>query len=270
MSATFLAVFLFSLIPIVYFLIICLTLILNSDIDIRLIISTVVALLSASILFSLYLLAVTLRYKKTLVAWLASVIFLLGLFVIDDYLRNSGVGLSIYLDFFIHMREGLIDVKEIFTVVNWMLIFFLLLLFSWLKLRLADNSDVKDTLMGVVALIASNIILIKGMDISRWDMNPVDISQSRINSLSDSLAEQIAVIDKTIKITAVIDEKKNQDEIRRAVDIIAQYNENTELNFTNRQALMQQSNFVDQFITVEIDTLQQSVRYPFEDRKSVV
>ena len=88
MSANFLAVFLFSLIPIVYFLIICLTLILNSDIDIRLIISTVVALLSASILFSLYLLAVTLRYKKTLVAWLASVIFLLGLFVIDDYLRD--------------------------------------------------------------------------------------------------------------------------------------------------------------------------------------
>jgi len=258
-GANFSVVFLFSLIPLGYFLLICSFLLFNSEVDVRLILSSVIALLAASVLFSLYLLAVTVQFKKTLVAWLAAMSLLLILFVFDDYIRNSEIDISIYLDFFIHMREGLIDVKEIILIVNWGLISFLLFLFSWLKTRSADKKRSKNILIVVALVLAGNLVLLKSLETSPWD-----ISQSGINSLNNDLVAQISKIDKPIKITAVIDEEKNHDEVRGAVDIISQYNENIDLNFTNRQALIQQSEFVDQFVRVEIDGVQQSIRYPFE------
>jgi len=259
MSINFLVVFLFSLIPLAYFLVVCFALILNSEVDIWLVISTVAALIAASVLFGNYLLAITLHYKKTLVAWLVAMSSLLVLFILDDYIRNSQIDVSIYLDFFIHIREGLIDIKEIIVMFNWALIFFLLFLFSWLKNRLADKSVFRNALIVTVIILVSNMILLKNLNTSPWD-----ISQSGINSLNNNLVESISKIDKPIKITAVIDEEKNQDEIRRAVDIISQYNKNIELNFTNRQALMSQSELIDQFVTVEIEGIQQSARYPFD------
>jgi len=259
MGINFLVVFLFSLIPLAYFLIVCFFLLLNSEVDFQLVLSTSAALLMASLLFGVFILAITLQHKKILVAWLMAMSSLLILFVFDDYLRNSQINISIYLDFFIHIREGLIDIREIIAVVNWVLIFFLLFLFSWLKTRFADKSVFKNVLIVTAVILVINMILLKNLSINPWD-----ISQSRINSLNNNLVEPISKIDKPIKITAVIDEAENQDEIRRAVDIISQYNENIDLNFTNRQALMSQSEFVDQFVTVEIEGVQQSARYPFD------
>jgi len=265
----------FSLMPFAYFCLISFSYLQISDIDGWLVVSTGFALIAGGLLFSLLILSVTLFIKKPLTALIFSLCSILLIFVLDEFLRNqpSTQSLSIYLDVFIHLRDGLIVANEIMFLILWLLFLYAVLLISFQKLRLLSRLAGRYLLVISVLLIGGNSLLLKniskndssntgllgGVTLTKWD-----ISQKKSNSLTEDFAQKLADINAPIVITAVIDDEKNHDEIRQAFEVIQQYHQDTQLTFTSRQSLTNQSSMVDQFVSVQIAEQQQSLRYPFD------
>ncbi len=269
----------FSLIPLAYFCLISLSYLQVSDIDSRLIVSTGFALVVGGFLFSLLILSVTFSIKRPLTALIFSLCTILIVFGVDEFLRNQMLTqfLSIYLDAFIHLRDGLIVANEMIQLILWLLFFYAIVLLNLQRLQLLSK-------LSGIYLLAVSLLLISGngflnnisknndfkTDFFNTDLlNNVttkkwDISRKKSNSLNDDFASKISKINVPIKITAVIDDEKNHDEIRQAFEVIQHYHPDTRLIFTSRQSLANQSSMVDQFISIQIAEQQQSIRYPFD------
>lgn len=270
----------FSLIPFAYFCLISISYLQISDIDGWLIVSTSIALIVGGFLFSLVILAVTFSIKKPLTALIFSLCSILIVFGLDEFLRNQILtqSLSIYLDAFIHLRDGLIVANEIILLILWLLIFYAVLLINLQRLRLLNRLTGVYLLVISVLLIGGNALLLNSFSkieflspgfFNEGLLNDIttkkwDISRKKSNSLTEDFAGKLAEINVPIVITAVIDDEKNHDEIRQAFEVIQQYNQDTQLTFTNRQSLANQSSMVDQFVSVQIAEQQQSQRYPFD------
>ncbi len=261
----------FSLIPLGYFCLIGASYLQISDIDGWLIVSTSLALLVGCFLFSLLILSVTFPLRKTLTALVFSFSIILLIFGVDEYFRNQILTkpLAIYLDLFIHLRDGLILPNEIIRLVLWALFFYSILLITVQRLRLLSKwSGAMLLCVSVLALFGnwlsqnyfSQTTFFEGSSINKkWD-----VSREKLNSLSKDFAEKIALIKVPVVITAVIDDEENYDEIRQAFEVIHQYNPGSSLIFKSRQSLPSHSSLVDQFVTVQIGKQQQSLRYPFD------
>lgn len=260
----------FSLIPFGYFCLISFSYYQISDIDSGLIISTCFALLGGNFLFGLIILSVTLPIKKTLTALVISLGIIILFFALDELLRNqeSTKSLSLFLNVFIHLRDGLIISDEVTSLILWVLFFYSILLIAIGRSRLKIDKLGKFLLfVSMLAILghwlAPNYrlenILTDNKTTKKWDL-----SREKLNSLSNQMTRQIADIKAPIVITAVIDDEKNHDEIRQAFEVIRQYHPETHLNFSSRQSLINQSSMVDQFVSVQIAESQQSLRYPFD------
>lgn len=270
----------FNLIPFAYFCLICFSYLQISDIDGWLVVSTGFALIAGGVLFSLLILLVTLFIKKPLTALIFSLCSILLVFGLDEFLRNQLLtqSLSIYLDVFIHLRDGLIVANEIIFLILWLLFLYAVLLINFQKLRLLSRLSGVYLLVFSVLLICGNSLLsnkvskinffssdffntglLDSVTLRKWD-----ISRKKSNSVTEDFARKIADINAPIVITAVIDDEKSHDEIRQAFEVIQQYHQDTQLTFTSRQSLVNQSSMVDQFVSVQIAEQQQSLRYPFD------
>ncbi len=257
-------VFIFGLIPFGYFCLILFAYIATSDIDIGLLLSTSMALLIGNLLFSLLIASVTLLTKKTLTGLIVAIMVTLTLLGFDEFLRNqsSTISISIFLNFFIHLRDGLVIPAELFRAIVWSVFFFALSILSMQKLRYSNGRVGLIVCLIAIGLLSTNWLF---LDRKTNDFNlQWDISRANLNSLEEDYALQIAKIDSPVIITAVIDDENNHDEIRQAFDVISQYHPDSKLEFSSRQALPNQSAMVDQFITVKINDQVQSIRYPFD------
>ena len=255
----FRAVFMLSLFPIVYFLLVYLSLLVASQIDLRLAITSIVSLVLASALFTCIALSISFRVDKVLLSLVIIVSFIFSLVALDEYLRNSKLFLSLFLDFYINMRTGLFDLIDFVSVLLWIVFFYYLAVFN-----LGRNRNLEE--LSVTRLISYLLVIISvQLFANTWlSIKPFDVTSNQVNSLDISLVEELEKIEAPIKITAVIDQENNYDEIRNAVNILKRNNENIVLEFSNSQSFSNQSNFVGEFIKVDINGHEQAIPYPFE------
>jgi hypothetical protein len=251
--------------PLIYFIIVATSFWLVSDLDSWLLISTVFGLFSAGVLFSVVITAVCIRVKGTLIALLSSVLLVGLVLAIDEWLRSYANGLGIFLDYFFHLRSGLVSP---FDVVRWCL--WLLVSMGVVKLALASRTfrkDKKDTALigfSAVGLVVGLMLNQPNFGIAaEWSSVRWDISTEKRHSLDPNWVDKIAAVELPIEISAVIDDEVNHDEIKQAVDVISQHHANTQLNFTTRQSLSTEVAFAGEFVSVSVGKQQQSVAYPF-------
>lgn len=271
----FWVVFIIGFLPAGYFLLIGLSYLLSSELDIRLLLSTSFALLVGNLIFSPLILSVSLYFKKPLTAFVICMSLILVIFAIDEFLRNQPNTqlFSVSLDLFVHLRDGAIVLSELVGSLLWGLLFASILIFSMQKFRFSSNR------LGQILLVISLLLFsvhwylndpIDGRESSiahtknQANSYQWDISRSKINSLQADQAKQLAAVKQAIIVTAVIDDEKNHDEIRQAFEVIHQYQPNSTLTFRSRQSFVEQSQMVGQFVSVKIANQQQSIRYPFE------
>jgi len=255
------SVFILSLLPHAYFILISFCFYLSSDLDGWLLTTTSVVLIAGSLLYGFVSVAVSLFFEKTLTAMIFVIGAMLLLFGVDELLRSSAINLpiSIYLDLFLHLRSGLIDLPEIFFALSWMLFFFALLIFAMQRLRHSKSRSGMVLVFSSLVLLVANGIFGSSDSKQRWD-----ISRGKLHSFKSHIADQISDLKAPILVTAVINDEANHDEIRQAFEAIKQYNENSLLEFTSHQALAANSQISDQFVTLKIGTQQQTIRYPFD------
>ncbi len=257
----YLAILVFGFIPLINYLLIAIFYYCFSDIDLALIVSSSVALFASLLLYSALVLAIALMVKNNILALLLSLTGVFIFIALDELLRVN-VELNAYalaLDLLFQLRAGLIVPAAISSWFLWWLLFLVCGVFSLKIIRLRNIR--MQTILTLCLLV---IIILNGRLTPVAWLSPIDVSAEHLNSLQPENAQVVAKIEQPIKITAVIDDESKHDEIRQAYNILQQYNSNIELEFTNRQALGAKSEFVDQFITVEIGDLQQSLRFPFD------
>jgi len=269
-------VVIFGLIPWCYFLLISFSYYLFSDLDVWLLLVTGFALLMGGVLFSLLMFATTLFFKKTLTALIVTMVVAMLVLGIDEFLRHGkfSQSISIYSNFFLHLRDGLVFPVEITRLLLWIMVSFSILILAMQRLRLSKQR------WGIVLLLISvSSIGINGLfENKMYGSDPFnlwlsetttpkkqwDISREKLNSFGKDIADQIAKVNRPIIVTAVVDDEANHDEIRQAFAVIKQYNSNVSLDFTSRQALAIDSRTSDQFVIIKIGKQQQTIRYPFD------
>ena len=269
-SSSLMAIFVVSLIPLFYFGLIGLTYLSVSPIDSALLISNSMGLLLGCLLIGTLILSVSLLTRRTLVSFAICTVIALGALALDEVARSSGSlnSFSIYLDLFIHLREGLVLPVEILRWFFWLVFFYCGCLLALQKLQ---NNVKRLTLLMALASICLLVVIgivIKNVGVSnsyatshvwRWD-----ISQAKNNSLDIAAINQITKISKPIKIIAVVNKEENHDEIKKGFDVIKQYQPNSILEFSDRQSDNNKSKLAEQYVSIEIGEHRQSIRYPFD------
>ncbi|MBV1910977.1 MAG: GldG family protein [Kangiellaceae bacterium] len=257
----YLVSFTLSLIPLIYFCLIIVFLSSVSQLDSHFIVVVVLVLIAGAGLLSAFLNGVAIMLKNSLIALIVCLVAIGILFLIDEMMRTSTLfySYSIFLNLMLQGREGLIVFSSLASWLIW-LVFFLIGFLLLLKIKLNRwHRKYWIPLSGGVLLIVLNSITQPFSAVSSFD-----VSSAHLNSLSEYETGQIESLSQEINITAVIDNTKNHDEIKRALDILRQYHKKINVSFTNRQALGEQGEQVDQFVTVQIGKQQQSLRYPFD------
>jgi len=256
-----LTIALFGFIPVAYFLLIALFYFLITAIDINLILTSLIALIAGLLLMTCAALSTSAMFRKSILALLMSVFSLAILFLIDEFIRtNTSINsFGIFLDLFIQLREGHIFFFSLINWVLWLLFFCLTSALMVKKSRLQSTKKVGAAIVSVFIVIFLNALLVPASRIA-----PIDITKNKLNSLLQSDAELLSSLNQKITITAVIDDVKQHDEIKQAMNVLKQYHQDIQLNFSNRQALGKNSELVDQFVSVEIAGQKQNIRYPFD------
>jgi len=272
----FFTAFIISLIPLCYFTLISLSYYGFSNLDVGLLLTTGFSLFMGGVLFNITIIAVSLFFRKTLTSIVFSIIVIALIFGIDEFLRtgNFSQSISIYLNFFLHFRNGLIIPSEFIRVIIWVAVFYSFLILAIQHLRLSNYRFGIILLFISISLIITNWLFQNQMFgaqlFNAWlsergdSKKQWDISRENLNSLNNNIANKIRMVKVPIVVTAVIDNEENHDEIRQAFDIIKQYNPDSSLTFTSRQALSVNNQMSDQFVTVKVGNQQQSIRYPFD------
>ncbi len=257
----YLTVLTFGFIPLINYLLIAIFYYCFSEIDFALIVSSSSALIASLLLYSALIITIALFVKNNILALLLSLTGVFIFIVLDELLRVN-VGLNSYalaLDLIFQLRAGLIVPAAISSWLLWWVLFLVCGVFSLKYMRLRRTRR-QTMLVAIMALV----VILNGRFIPTALFSPIDVSAEHLNSLQPVNAQIVSEIEQPIKITAVIDDESKHDEIRQATNILQQYKSDIELEFTNRQALGAKSEFVDQFVTVEIGDLQQSLRFPFD------
>jgi hypothetical protein len=251
----------FALLPVIFLLLICCFLASVSQIDLNLITTSTLGLVAGMLFYATAILTISLLVKNNIMALLVSLITVVLMLAIDEILRvtSSLNSFGFYLDLMIQLRAGLLMPTAVSSWLLWSVFVLFCAVAAMGKLRV---HSIKKAL--VLAFTVMLLIVLNGLVAPLTNIKPVDFSKQYLNSLEQNKAELLAQIEQPIKITAVIDDPQKHDEIRQAYNILKQYHHDIQLEFTNRQALGAKSEFVDQFVTVEIGDLQQSLRFPFD------
>lgn len=256
-----LTVLLFSIVPLLYFLLISFYYLSVSSIDWTLILTSSIAMLSGVILFAPLAIAMTSIFNKALIASLLSLTVIVCIIILDEVIRTSSSfsSLGIFLDLLMQLRDGVISYSSIFNWLLWTIIATATMFYSIQRLRF---QPVKIAISIIGAAVC--IIILKSSFLLNIHMQTVDITEQNLNSLSQAEIKILGSIKGKITFTAVIDDVKEHDEIRQAFNVLKEHHRDIELNFSNRQALGQKGGFVDEFVTVEIAGQKQSIRHPFD------
>ncbi len=250
-----------GLFPLINFVVITLFYFNISEMDFALVVSSIAALTASLLLYSGLILALAMKVKNTILAMLVT-LFGVVVFILADELLRITPSLNNYalaLDLILQLRAGLIVPSSIASWLLWWIVLLLAGLAVLQSIRLRANKPLR-----VAILLLAVGIFLNGWFKPAASINSVDVSIEHLNSLAPEKAKLIADIEQPIQISAVIDDEQKHDEIRQAFNILQQYHSAIELKFTNRQALGAKSEFVDQFVTVQIGELQQSLRFPFD------
>ncbi len=262
----FFVIFIFSLMPLFYFFLISLSYLAISNIDALLLLTNFTSLLFGNILFIFFALPFSLLFKKGISSFILVMAVMISALLIDESLRHQSdfQSLSLYLNLFTHFRDGLIVFNEILVILLWILFFYNLSKIVIARWRHSNTGHLRNLFIVLVFIIANNLLnnssLLEQQEKLQWD-----ISKKQISSLEQNIANKIESVSTPIILTAVIDDKKNHDEIYHAASILRQYSPKLELKFSNRQALNNRSTLVDQFVMVSINDQHQSIRYPFDE-----
>ncbi len=269
-----LALFKISLIPVVYFALILLVFRIYSPIDSSLLLSSSLGLLLVSLLFSSLLVGLGFLIPKRLNMLLLSGLILMLIFVFDAYLlQHPGLSsFSIFQGLFLNFREGFISVFQLLSFLLWLSLFYHLGV--WFLDRLRGQSHQIQIPVILLTLLAIVLFALAQGQFNRQDLawGYWDISQKKTNSLTEQGLKQLGQIKDQIKITAVIDKDQHRDEIRKVFKLLNQYQQNSQLVFTSRQAIRKTQNDLqvarlgqmDQFVAVEIGGIKLSQAFPFE------
>ena len=271
------SLFKINLLPLAFFFLILLAYWFYSPVNMLLLLTTSLALIFASVLFSMISLIMSFAIGKRLIMLVATSFLIILIFMLDAYLIQQPklIYLSIYQSLFLNLREGFISLFELLRYSLWLILLWNLLIKLLNALR--GLASLKGFIAGMqqwkMALSLLTILLLafiqmqfnrQELDFAYWDL-----SQRQSNSLSQQSLEQLSQIKSLIKITAVIDKEQQRDEIRNAFKLLHQYQKHSELKFTSRQALSQQQKQqsrmqLDQFVSVDIGGVALSLRFPFE------
>lgn len=257
----YLTVLIFGFIPLINYWLIAIFYYCFSDIDFALIVSSSAALVASLLLYSALVLAIALIVKNNILAMLLTLTGVFAFIALDELLRVN-VGFNSYalaLDLIFQLRAGLM-VPE--AITSWLLWWFLFLVCGVCSLKYIRLRQARLQIMLMISMAV--LIILNGTFSPVASLSSYDISAEHLNSLQPVNAQIVSEIEQPVMITAVIDDESKHDEIRQAHNILQQYKPDIELEFTNRQALGAKSEFVDQFVTVEIGDLQQSLRFPFD------
>jgi len=263
-----------SFIPLAYFALIAAVFMLASPLDIALLASDFIGLFIGGFLFGTIAVAVSLLLRRTLISLVVCVLAVIVVLILDEMARNSLrlQSYTIYLDLFIHMREGLVFPFEIVRLFLWLILFYSLSVLAMCKLckNTADKNVFVKKLVWVI--IASLSIGVFGWfyavsdhqkgtttgKIVQWD-----VSHDKKNSLDKKIIEKLASIKDSIRVIAVIEHELSHDEIKKGFEILKQYHPNSTLEFTNSQADGANNKLAEQYVAIEIAGNRQSIRYPF-------
>ena len=223
-----LPVFLVSLLPLFYFLLIAATYWLVSDLDGWLLISTSAGLVAASCFFCVVAVAVSFLLRTPLIALLVSIFISALILLFDEWLRNLVAEASPFLEFFYHLRSGLVSPFEIIKWTLWLMIFTGLALSAVTRYsKVYEGAGKRSITFGICGIILLTVMVFIPTSHFSKAHNPFnfrwDISLEKRDSLQQEWIEQIKKVEQPIKITAVIDDEENHDEIKRAVDILSQH-----------------------------------------------
>ena len=263
-----------SLLPLFYFMVIAVSYWLASDLDGWLLVSSSIGLVAASCFFCVVAVTISFLLRTPLMALLASIFTSALILLFDEWLRNLVAETSPFLEFFYHLRGGLISPFEVLKLALWLMLFIGLAFTAVSRYSNANDGAGKRYMMFAVCGItllsifvaiqrsdffdASNSVTSRNSLNFRWD-----ISQEKRDSLQQQWIEQIEQVNQPIKITAVIDDEENHDEIKRAVDILSQHHADIELSFSSRQKLSVNSEFAGEFVAISVGKQQQNIAYPF-------
>jgi len=258
-----------SSIPLLYFLLICVAYGMASPLDTSILISNFIGLLFGGILSASISVAVSLLMRRTLASSVVCIATVVTILALDELARNSLTlqPFSPYLDFFMHLREGLVFQFEIVRLFLWLILIYLLSALGMAKL--CKNK----TRMILILVITSGFSIVafgwfaadNHAQNSSAEVNkiPWDVSHDQRNSLNEQLIKKLATIKEPIRVIAVIDNEESHDEIKNGFEILKQYHSNSSLEFTNSQADGAKNKLADQYIAIEIAGKRQSIRYPF-------
>lgn len=263
-----LPVFLVSLLPLFYFLLIAATYWLVSDLDGWLLISTSAGLVAASCFFCVVAVAVSFLLRTPLIALLVSIFISALILLFDEWLRNLVAEASPFLEFFYHLRSGLVSPFEIIKWTLWLMIFTGLALSAVTRYsKVYEGAGKRSITFGICGIILLTVMVFIPTSHFSKAHNPFnfrwDISLEKRDSLQQEWIEQIKKVEQPIKITAVIDDEENHDEIKRAVDILSQHHADIDLTFSSRQKLTVNSEFAGEFVAISVGKQQQNIAYPF-------
>jgi hypothetical protein len=260
------SVIFYALWPLFVFLMICLVLASVSDIDMGRLGITVFGLFIINLVVSLVVLAVNISAKKTLLAFIQSVLVLAIIIVTEASLsfvtisNSSGFSWSGVFLPLLSIREGLFVYADWFSYLGWLLLSFsccyLVICRQYKSLRL---NAIVFILIGFIIILASS-----------WGSGQFDFSQNKRSSLTKSIKAKLSKIPQNLVVTAVIDEQTNREEVVRGFKIIQADFPSSQLQFKSRQSMGPKLKHSGEYVEFSLAGLNQSVAYPFvQDVKTV-
>ncbi|MGX5172780.1 DUF4350 domain-containing protein [Aliikangiella sp. IMCC44653] len=240
--------------PLVYVGFILISLDLATQLDWVRIAASFIGVLVVSVVCSCLGLVLSLKIKHPMAVLLTLLSLVLGYLAFEmSFLYaaeiNQWRGLFLPL---LSLRNGLIVYADIANYFIWTL-YAISLVFIAIS---CNRHGVKMFLATVVAAL----LLIVAAYIPGYS----DVSQAQKNTLDSELVKLLETNQNVLKVTAVVDEVTNRDEIIAGFSTLKRYFPQTQLEFKSRQSLQSSLGFAGEFIQLSLGDLTQVVAYPFD------